>query len=125
MSNTSSTGTGQVATQVTSSPTQKPMTYADVENTWIQAGGNPQAASMAAAVADASSGFNPGASRTNPDGTVSIGLWLIPQTGCLLDRPIPLPMLEQQYSYRTTVLTGNNGASPGQTITVEKTEEPT
>jgi Lysozyme like domain len=61
-------------------PTQD-MTYDEVENAWIQAGGNPQAAAMAAAVADASSGLNPATSRTNPDGTVSIGLWLIPQNG--------------------------------------------
>jgi len=55
--------------------------YGDVENTWIQAGGNPQAAAMAAAVADASSGFDPSITRTNPDGTTSVGLWLIPQNG--------------------------------------------
>lgn len=57
------------------------MTFDQVENTWISAGGNPQAAAMAAAVADAESGLNPGASRVNPDGTVGVGLWLIPQNG--------------------------------------------
>ena len=57
------------------------LTYAQVENYWIKAGGNPQAAAMAAAVADASSGLNPDASRTNPDGTTSTGLWLIPKNG--------------------------------------------
>lgn len=61
--------------------TGKGLTYDQVENIWIQAGGNPQAAALAAAVADASSGFNTSASRTNPDGTTSIGLWLIPQNG--------------------------------------------
>src|SRR5215472_839558 len=59
----------------------KDLTYGDVENVWIQAGGNPQAAAMAAAVADASSGLNPGVTRTNPDGTTSVGLWLIPKNG--------------------------------------------
>jgi|SRR5215831_105495 len=59
----------------------KDLTYGQTENTWIQAGGNPQAAAMAAAVADASSGFDPSITRTNPDGTVSIGLWLIPKNG--------------------------------------------
>lgn len=54
------------------------MTFSDVENIWIQAGGNPQAAAMAAAVADAESGLNPNATYTNPDGTTAIGLWLIP-----------------------------------------------
>jgi hypothetical protein len=57
------------------------LTFDQVENYWIQAGGNPQAAAMAAAVADAESGLNPGAQRTNPDGSVGIGLWLLPQNG--------------------------------------------
>jgi hypothetical protein len=57
------------------------MTFDQVENAWIQAGGNPQAASMAAAVADAESGLNPGASRVNPDGTTGVGLWLLPSNG--------------------------------------------
>lgn len=57
------------------------LTYPQVENIWIQAGGNPQAAAMAAAVADASSGFDPSITRTNPDGTTSVGLWLIPKNG--------------------------------------------
>ena len=67
---------GQTAGQGSSA-----LTFDQVENYWIQAGGNPQAAAMAAAVADAESGLNPGAQRTNPDGTVGIGLWLIPQNG--------------------------------------------
>ena len=57
------------------------LTFDQVENYWIQAGGNPQAASMAAAVADAESGLNAGASRTNPDGSSGVGLWLIPSNG--------------------------------------------
>ena len=57
------------------------LTFAQVKNYWIQAGGNPQAADMAAAVADAESGLNGAATRTNPDGSVGIGLWLIPQNG--------------------------------------------
>lgn len=72
--------TGIPTNQGTATPT-KDMTYDEVENTWIQAGGNPQAAAMAAAIADASSGLNPATSRTNPDGSTSIGLWLIPQNG--------------------------------------------
>jgi hypothetical protein len=57
------------------------MKYDQVENVWMQAGGSPQAAAMAAAVADASSGLNPNATRTNPDQTESIGLWLVPKNG--------------------------------------------
>lgn len=57
------------------------LSFAQVENIWIQAGGNPQAAQMAAAIADASSGLNTGATVTNPDGTQSVGLWLIPVNG--------------------------------------------
>lgn len=57
------------------------LTFAQVENYWIQAGGNPQSAAMAAAVADAESGLNAAAQRTNPDGTSGVGLWLIPANG--------------------------------------------
>jgi hypothetical protein len=57
------------------------LSFAQVENYWIQAGGSPQAASMAAAVADAESGLNAAAQRTNPDGTAGVGLWLIPDNG--------------------------------------------
>lgn len=57
------------------------LSYDAVENYWIQAGGNPQAAAMAAAVANASSGLDPAITRTNPDGTTSVGLWLIPKNG--------------------------------------------
>lgn len=57
------------------------MTFDQVENAWIQAGGSPQVAAMAAAVADAESGLNPSATRTNPDGTIGVGLWLLPANG--------------------------------------------
>lgn len=57
------------------------LTWSQVENYWIQAGGSPQAASMAAAVATASSGLDPAITRSNPDGTTSVGLWLIPKNG--------------------------------------------
>jgi hypothetical protein len=57
------------------------LSFAQVENFWIQAGGSPQAAAMAAAVSDAESGLNAAAQRTNPDGTSSVGLWLIPANG--------------------------------------------
>lgn len=67
--------------QPSAAPGSIGMTYDQVENTWIQAGGNPQAAAMAAAIADASSGLNSAASQTMPDGTTSVGLWLIPQNG--------------------------------------------
>lgn len=58
------------------------LSYADAMNAWIQAGGNPQAAQMAAAIAVASSGLNPDASATASDGSgiISRGLWQIPST---------------------------------------------
>jgi Lysozyme like domain len=64
-----------------SNPGLTGLSFAQVENYWIQAGGSPQSAAMAAAVADAESGLNAGAQRTNPDGTIGIGLWLIPKNG--------------------------------------------
>jgi Lysozyme like domain len=79
---TTSTGQ-QIGPTVTGSaaPSSGALTLAEAENYWIQAGGNPQAAQMAAAVADASSGLNPNITRTNPDGSVSVGLWLLPSNG--------------------------------------------
>jgi hypothetical protein len=62
-------------------PSTGGLNYDAVENYWLQAGGNAQAANMAAAVASASSGLDPSITRTNPDGTTSVGLWLIPQNG--------------------------------------------
>ena len=84
----SNTALTQTATKPSKKPTTKPtatssggMKYDQVENIWMQAGGSPQAAAMAAAVADASSGLNPNATRTNPDKTISVGLWLVPKNG--------------------------------------------
>lgn len=79
------------------------MTIDQAENFWIQAGGNPQAAQMAAAVADASSGLNPATTRTNPDGTISVGLWLIPQNGSPPGSTDPLA------NARAAVQLSNNG----------------
>lgn len=75
---TSTSSSSTSSSSSASSSTSTGMTFAQVENIWIQAGGNPQAAAMAAAVADAESGLNPNASYTNPDGTTAVGLWLIP-----------------------------------------------
>jgi Lysozyme like domain len=80
------------------------MSYGDVENIWIQAGGNPQAAAMAAAVADASSGLNPNVSRTNPDGSTSVGLWLLPTNGTPVGSTDPLA------NARAAIQLSNNGA---------------
>lgn len=79
----STQGTGFVPTTPNTNPqpTGQGMTYDQVENTWIKAGGNPQAAAMAAAVADSESGLNPAATRQNPDGTTGVGLWLLPSNG--------------------------------------------
>ena len=64
-------------------PTQpaSAMTYAQVQDIWIQAGGSPQSSAMAAAVASAESGLNPNAKYTNPDGSTGVGLWLIDPSG--------------------------------------------
>lgn len=98
-------GSGKVT--ASPAPTQTPssggMTYPEVENVWIQAGGNPQAAAMAAAVADASSGFNPAATRTNPDNTTSVGLWLIPKNGQ------PPGSIDPASNARAAIQLSNNG----------------
>jgi hypothetical protein len=88
-----------------STTTTTGLTYPQVENIWIQAGGNPQAAAMAAAVADASSGLNPATSRTNPDGTTSVGLWLIPKNG------MPPGTTDPMANARAAVQMSQNGAN--------------
>lgn len=51
------------------------MTFAEIEQTWIQAGGNPAEAPTAAAIAMAESGGDP--SNTTGDNGTSYGLWQI------------------------------------------------
>lgn len=79
------------------------MTYGQVEDTWIKAGGNPQAAAMAAAVADASSGLNPDASVVNPDKTTSRGLWQISSSLGALSSADPMA------NARAAIQLSNNG----------------
>lgn len=55
-------------------------TFDQVMDLWVQAGGAPQSAAMAAAVADASSGLNPSAQSTDSGGIVKRGLWQISST---------------------------------------------
>jgi len=52
-------------------------TYAQLEGLWIQAGGNPQAAPTAAAIAMAESGGNSQATDNDSNGSVDRGLWQI------------------------------------------------
>lgn len=52
-------------------------TYAQLKQLWIQNGGNPAAADIAAAVALAESGGNASASNTNSNGSIDRGLWQI------------------------------------------------
>jgi Lysozyme like domain len=56
-------------------------TYAQLEGLWIQAGGNPATAPVAAAVAEAESGGNPASTSSNPDGGTNIGLWQLDTPG--------------------------------------------
>jgi len=110
VSNTPATGNTTAAplpissqTPPSSNPQTQALTFDQVENYWIQAGGSPQAAAMAASVADAESGLNPNAQRTNPDGTIGIGLWLTPQNGTPPGSTDPLA------SARGAVQLSNNG----------------
>lgn len=79
------------------------LTRSDVMNYWMQAGGNPRAAAMAAAIADAESGYNSAATRTNPDGTTSTGLWLTPTNGTPPGSTDPLA------SAKAAIQLSNNG----------------
>lgn len=55
------------------------ITYDEAMNLWVQAGGPPQSAAMAAAVADASSGLDPDR-ETEADGVTKRGLFQIAST---------------------------------------------
>jgi len=51
--------------------------HAALEQIWVQNGGDRSKADIAAAVAQAESGGNPGASNKNSDGSIDRGLWQI------------------------------------------------
>jgi Lysozyme like domain len=56
-------------------------TYAQLEGLWINAGGSPATAPVAAAIAEAESGGFPGATSGNPDGGTNVGLWQLDTRG--------------------------------------------
>jgi hypothetical protein len=79
--------------------------YAQLEGIWVLAGGNPQVANMAAAIAMAESGGISNASNTNTNGSIDRGLWQINSTngsGSSFDI---------MTNARTAVSMSNNGAS--------------
>lgn len=100
-----SDGTTTSTTTPTTSTSQPSgtLTWSQVQEYWIQAGGNPQAAGMAAAVADASSGLAADINRTLPGGSTGVGLWLIPQDGSPPGTTDPLA------NARAAVAQSNNG----------------
>lgn len=67
-------GTGRCANP---QPGNVTYSYAQLEGIWNQAGGNPQYASMAAAIATAESGGNTGATDCDTNGSIDRGLWQI------------------------------------------------
>ena len=52
-------------------------TFTQLENLWVQAGGNPQNKAMAAAIAMAESGGNSQSTNNNGNGSIDRGLWQI------------------------------------------------
>jgi len=71
-------GTGSMANGNSNNPSGGvQFTYAQLEGLWIQAGGNPQSAAVAAAVAMAESGGNSQATDNDSNGSVDRGLWQI------------------------------------------------
>lgn len=60
------------------------MSYADLEGLWVQAGGSPASAPLAAAIAMAESGGNPSSLNNNAStGDLSYGLWQINMIGSM------------------------------------------
>jgi hypothetical protein len=70
-------GVGLAPLSTPAPTTQTQFNYAQLEGIWIQAGGNPQYAAIAAAIATAESSGNSQASNTNSNGSVDRGLWQI------------------------------------------------
>lgn len=79
--------------------------YSDLENLWVQAGGNPQAQAMAAAIAMAESAGDTNAVHTNSNGTVDRGLWQINSIHGALSTTDPLA------NARAAVSISSNGSS--------------
>jgi Lysozyme like domain len=70
-------GGSGVPSGVSVGPGNVQYSYAQLEGIWIQAGGNPQYANIAAAVAMAESGGNSAAYDNDSNGSVDRGLWQI------------------------------------------------
>jgi hypothetical protein len=79
------------------------LSFDEVMNLWVKAGGSPQSAAMAAAVADASSGLNPSEVYTDGSGLVRRGLFQIPASLNALSSIDPL------VNAKAAVLLSNNG----------------
>lgn len=56
-------------------------TYAQLEGLWIQAGGSPATAPLAAAIAEAESSGQSAVTSANPDGGTNVGLWQLDTLG--------------------------------------------
>lgn len=81
------------------------MTAEQLQALWIQAGGNPQNAAIAAAVAMAESSGNPDASHQNSNGSIDRGLWQINSVHGTLSSTDPLA------NAKAAVSISNNGAT--------------
>lgn len=95
--------TATPATNPNTTPEQGGMTWGEVMNLWVQAGGNPNAAAMAAAIADASSGLNPKATFSDANGQKYEGLFMVGQNQGPLFTTDPLA------SARAAIQLSNNG----------------
>jgi len=71
------TTTANPATASTPASGNNQFTYAQIEGIWLQAGGQPGAAPIAAAIAMAESGGNSTATHADSNGSVDRGLWQI------------------------------------------------
>lgn len=79
-------------------------TFDQVMDLWVNAGGSPQSAAMAAAVADASSGLNPNTTQSN-NGITQRGLWQISSTLG------PLSSTDPMTNARAAIQLSNNGTN--------------
>jgi hypothetical protein len=81
------------------------LSVAEIKALWIQAGGNPQVAGIAAAFALAESGGDPTATHVNSNGSQDVGLWQINTTHGALATADPLG------NAKSAIQISNNGSN--------------
>lgn len=114
----SSTFLGLPGVQASALPSAGTYTHSQLEQLWIQNGGDPGQANNAACHAIQESGGRPGVTSANPDGGINVGLWQLDTLGKGSGYTVA-ELQNAQNNARITVFATNNGrdwsawATPG------------